>query len=695
MSPHVLVQAERHEEPSKLGTLTASLFFCFICFSLFTLGSLFVAYLERYKLQIVRTLLSPFGNSHEGGDAQLNQSFFPNQEFDEKHLRQADQQLNASSPSLLPADNHGHDCKHSFTMGDSEFRMDSNDKILFHVRVTIGCNGFRDLYNVGVVRQDTLEKRIDGAIDQLSILNIVSICAVWFRERICRSSASGVSLPDVEKLCVFLQRRGCSRDMCCQIFFAAFHRLHPHLANQISLRVSGETLTDSRSIVDYIYDHWKRWLEEAQAVADHDALLAAANDPNPPDYPAYNHNLHTMPIEKYQKHVQESFRKLHKHQNHHYYHDSRIVQEGPAALHEKHQPGDHAPYDLGQASTWGSGAGQTERCKTRSDDCVCKQCSITGWLPQVHTPLDGASVADTFLALSPTESDDLLGLFNEVAVVPQQEKNTVTSNRLIPGPEYICPYCGQQGDHYDQFCTVNRKAADFVSGPGNKNKAETIDTMLVDTKQVEADDKSSSDLIMLSSGSEADEAQPTCFKDDGGKAFGSVPNLRGLRLTDGRFDDDENVDVGVGDGACAAEADFFLTTVEEKAHGRGSLENYTDQQEARKKQKLDEAYEETSLLGNLLEMDEEECIEQGLSPCPQTLQPQLQPQQKSDIEFGVTDKPLGRDPSYDPAVHELFHNQDNTWIQKANRMTALEMWDCMYLDECYYYSSSESEYDPY
>ncbi|KAL7892717.1 hypothetical protein HDV63DRAFT_414445 [Trichoderma sp. SZMC 28014] len=103
--------------------------------------------------------------------------------------------------------------------------------------------------------------------------------------------------------------------MCCQIFCAAFHRLHPHLASQISLRVSGETLTDSRSIVDYIYDHWKRWLEEAQAVADHDALLAAANDPSPPDYPAYNHNLHTMPIEKYQKHVQEGFRKLHKHQN--------------------------------------------------------------------------------------------------------------------------------------------------------------------------------------------------------------------------------------------------------------------------------------------------------------------------------------------------------------------------------------------
>lgn len=562
MSPHVLVQAERHEEPSKLGTLTASLFFCFICFSLFTLASLFVAHLERYKLQLVRTLLSPFGNPDAEGDAQLNQNFFLNQELNEKDFCQPEHQLNAPPSSLLPSDGHDGDdgYKHSFIMGDSDFLMSSNDQILFHVRVTMGCNGFRDLHNIGVLRQDTLEKKIDGAINQLSILNIVSICAIWLRERICRNSSSGTSLPDVKELCAFLQRRGCSRDMCCQIFYAAFHRLHPRLASQVSLRVSGETLTDSRSIVDYVYDHWKRWVEEAQAAVDHAALLAAANDPLPPTYPAYNHNLHTMPKERYQKHVQESFGKLHIHQNHHYYHDSIKVKEGPAPVHEEHQPGACAPYDLGQASTWGSATDQKERCKTRSDDCVCKQCSITGWLPQVHTPLDGASLADTFLALSPTESDsvDLLGLFSEIAAVPQQENNTTASNRLIPGPEYICPNCGQQGDHYNYFCTVNRKAADFVHGQGNKKKAEVIDKMLVDpqraaltatgsnladeplTKQVpstrlEADDTSSSDLIILSSGSEAEEAQPTCFKDNGGNAFGSVPTLRGIRLTDGRL----------------------------------------------------------------------------------------------------------------------------------------------------------------
>lgn len=540
MSPHVLVQAERHEEPSKRGTLTASLFFCFICFSLFTLASLFVAHLERYKLQIVRTLLSPFGNPDEGDDAQLDQSLFLDQQLNEKDLCQPDYQLNASSSPQLAADSHDNDYKHSFTMGDSTFLMDSNDKILFHVRVTMGCNGFRDLPNIGVVRQETLVKRIDGAIDQLSILNIVSICAVWLRERICRNSSSGASLPDVKELCVYLQRRGCSRDMCCQIFYTAFHRLHPRLANQISLRLSGETLTDSRSIVDYIYDHWKRWAEEAQAAADHEALLAAANDPLPPPYPAYNHNLHTMPKERYQKHVQESFSKLHRHQNHHYYHDSIKVKEGPAPLHEQHQPGSCSPYDLGQASTWGSASGQTERCKTRSDDCVCKQCSITGWLPQVHTPLDSASLADTFLALSPTESDsvDLLGLFDEVAAVPQHKKNTGPSNQLIPGPEYICPSCGQQGDHYNYFCAVNRKGADpqraALMATGSNLADEPLPTQAPST-QLEADDESSSDLIMFNSGSETEEAQPTCFQDDGGKAFGSVPTLRGIRLTDGRL----------------------------------------------------------------------------------------------------------------------------------------------------------------
>lgn len=163
--------------------------------------------------------------------------------------------------------------------------------------------------------------------------------------------------------------------------------------------------------------------------------------------------------------------------------------------------------------------------------------------------------------------------------------------------------------------------------------------------------------------------------------------------------DDDGGGGGDGDGGCVAEVDLFLTTVdEEKAHSGCSMTS-TSQQEARKKPKLDEADEEPSLLDSLLdsllELDEGESIEPGLTPCPQTPQPQLQPQDKPGIDFGVTDKPLGRDPPYDPAVHELFHNQDNTWIQMANRSTALEMWDSTYRDEFDFYSSSEPEYDPY
>lgn len=143
-----------------------------------------------------------------------------------------------------------------------------------------------------------------------------------------------------------------------------------------------------------------------------------------------------------------------------------------------------------------------------------------------------------------------------------------------------------------------------------------------------------------------------------------------------------------------AEADRFLTTVEEEKRQGGCSMIIPGQEEARKKQKLEEEYEGPFLLDSLMGMDEGECFAPGLAPCTQTPQPQLQPQDKSDIYLGVTNKPLGRGPPYDPAVHELFHNQDNTWIQMANRPTALDLWDTMYLDECHQ-SPSESEYDPY
>ncbi|KAL7922359.1 hypothetical protein ACQKWADRAFT_87253 [Trichoderma austrokoningii] len=98
----------------------------------------------------------------------------------------------------------------------------------------------------------------------------------------------------------------------------------------------------------------------------------------------------------------------------------------------------------------------------------------------------------------------------------------------------------------------------------------------------------------------------------------------------------------------------------------------TSQNEARKKQKLEETCEESSLLESLVELDEGECVEPELAP-----QTQSYLQDLSDIEFGVTDKSLDRDPPYNAAVHELFHDQSNAWVQMANRPTALEMWDAL------------------
>ncbi|KAM0261664.1 hypothetical protein ACHAQJ_002115 [Trichoderma viride] len=141
-----------------------------------------------------------------------------------------------------------------------------------------------------------------------------------------------------------------------------------------------------------------------------------------------------------------------------------------------------------------------------------------------------------------------------------------------------------------------------------------------------------------------------------------------------------------------AQVDRFLTKVdEEKAQGSSSSMAGPVQHEARKKQKLYGGPVEPSLLDSPLEMCEGACFTPGLVPCPQ------QPQDKSDIQFGVTNKPLDQDPPYDPAVYELFHNRDNVWVQRANRITALEMWDDAYdydYDGDDYYST-ESEYDPY
>jgi hypothetical protein len=564
------VRAEKHEGSERLGTLTASLFFCLFCISVFAFVSLLVTYLERYKQGIVRFLLGPFGGTDEEDDGKVHQHLLLNHQ----NLHQFDQ---LNQVSQFPYNHYGYD--HPYTMAGSKFAMDSNERVLFHVQVTMGCNGLRDLFNVGFMRQDTLEKRVDGAIGQLSVPSIVSICAVWLREKICRNSSLGMS-PNVKELCVFLNRRGCSRDMCCQIFYAAFQRCPPGQIDQVSLRVYEETLTDFRDVVDFIYDNWYQWIEAATvtaaaattttstSTAASNVGVQVAKDSLPLSYPAYNHNLQSMSEAKHQQHMQESLKKLHRHQNNHYYHDKIKGVDAPLPLHEEHQPGDYAPFDLGQASTWGSEAGQSERCNTRRDDCVCRQCNIRGWLSLLPAIPNGYSPSENFCTLPPTASSSGdLGLTADAAGHHDTDSPT-THKRLIPGPEYVCSNCGQQGDHYNALCTVNRWSVDLDYGQSNKKKPTAHDKMHVDPQRaammaagnnktalqqhdeppkgvarppqvlstlLEADDKSSSDLIIFTSSSEDGEVQSTRSNDDVGKAFGRGPTLGGIRLTDGRL----------------------------------------------------------------------------------------------------------------------------------------------------------------
>ncbi|KAM0261663.1 hypothetical protein ACHAQJ_002114 [Trichoderma viride] len=557
MSPHVLVRAEKHEEPDKLGSLTASLFFCFFCISVFALASLLATYLERYKQGIVRFLLSPFDGTDEEDELdQLHQNLLLNHQ----NLHQFDQ-LNRSYQ--YPFHHYGYN--HAFTMnGSSKFTMDSNERVLFHVQTTMGCNGLRDLYNLGFMRQDTLEKRVDGAIGKLSVSSIVSVCAVWLREKICRNSSLGMS-PNVKELCVFLHRRACSRDMCCQIFYAAFQRCPSSQVNQISLRVYNKTLTDFRDVVDFVYDNWYRWVEAAIDTADAAEAAAAAttttanvaflaaNGPLPLSYPAYNHNLDSMSEAKQQQHVQESLKKLHRHQNHHYYHDKIKVVGGTPPLHEGHQPGDCAPYDLGQASTWGSEAGQAERCNTRRDDCVCRQCNIRGWLSLLPATPNGAPLFETSFTLPPTASSpEHVGLTADATGHDEKDSSTI-HKKPIPEPEYVCPNCGQQGVHYNNYCNVNQWTPKLVYGQDKEQPAAQAKMQMdpqraalmstsnnkvaqppqVPLIQLEADSESSSssDLIMFSSSSEAEQVQIARSNDAGGNS----PVSGGLRYTDGRL----------------------------------------------------------------------------------------------------------------------------------------------------------------
>lgn len=367
MSPHVLVQAEKHEEEN----LQASFFFCFICLTFFFVVSLLVNYLETYKRKLVKFLLIPFEALQEEEDEEGDgeQQLF--RHLTQQHLHQFD-----CSREL----EHGH-CKNDNPFGMSSapnYAMEDRD-VLYHAQVTLGCNGLRDLYNLGFMRQDTLERRIKAAGKRINLNSTVSLCAVWLREKIGRTfSTTGMGTrPEIKDLCLFLERRGCSRDMCCQTFYDAFQRVKESHANQVSLRVGNVVLTSFRAIVDHIYDHWYQWLDEPETPADVVYLEAAQqnndDDGKLPPYPAYNHDLAMLSPAELNLRLETSLEQLHQGHDHHSRRDNDDAKRGAQ---KRQHPGYCAPFDLGQASSWGSEPNQSDRCATRLQDCACKHCSI-------------------------------------------------------------------------------------------------------------------------------------------------------------------------------------------------------------------------------------------------------------------------------------------------------------------------------
>jgi hypothetical protein len=120
--------------------------------------------------------------------------------------------------------------------------------------------------------------------------------------------------------------------------------------------------------------------------------------------------------------------------------------------------------------------------------------------------------------------------------------------------------------------------------------------------------------------------------------------------------DAENIDDGM------EEVDRFLAELDActgGAQGQGMASQAQD--EARKQQNRDSApIMEQPLLDSAPELGNE----QGSVPAIM-----------SDLHLGVGNKPVHGDPSYDPMVQDLFEGRSNLLIQKAKRLTALEMWD--------------------
>ncbi|KAK4068540.1 uncharacterized protein Triagg1_7188 [Trichoderma aggressivum f. europaeum] len=456
MSPHVLVRAEKHEEEN----LQASFFFCFVCLTFFILVSLLVNYLETYKRRLVKFLLIPFEALQDDEEGDDGEQLF-------RHLTQQ----NLRRFDCFHQLEYGH-CNYDnpFGMSAPKYALEDKD-VLYHAQVTLGCNGLRDLYNLGFMRQDTLERRIKAAGKRIGLNSTVSLCAVWLREKIGRTfSTTGMGMrPELKELCLFLQRRGCSRDMCCQILYDAFQKVNQSHASQVSLRVGNVVLTSFRAVVDYVYDHWYQWLDEPETPAGVVDLEAGQqnNDDGKWPYPAYNHNLSTLSPAEHSLHLEASLEQLHKGHDHHSRRDNDDAKRGAQ---KRQHPGYCAPFDLGQASSWGSEPNQSDRCATRLQDCACKHCSIIGWL--------------SHLAGEPILTADDIDY-------PGQEQNcTGASDKMVMNP--------QRAAVLADTCPVAAAAANHPLVNVAQQSQVSLDK--------EMDKESTSDLIMFSSSPAVEEA---------------------------------------------------------------------------------------------------------------------------------------------------------------------------------------------
>ncbi|KAL7950293.1 hypothetical protein V8C42DRAFT_194981 [Trichoderma barbatum] len=455
MSPHVLVRAENHEEES----LQVPFIFCLICLAFFALVSLLVGYLETYKRRLVKFLLLPFAAAQE------------DKESDGEHLFRHLMQESLNQFDQFHQFQYGHyNYDDPFGMSASKFAMDTDRDVLYHAQVTLGCNGLRDLYNLGFMRQDTLERRIKAAGKRINLNSAVSLSAVWLREKIGRTFSTAGMAPSLKDLCLFLERRGCSRDMCCQIFYDAFQKVSPSHANQVSLRVGNVVLTSFRAVVDRIYDHWYQWLDEpADAAAAPEPAQQKEDDGTLP-YPAYNHDLALLSPAERNHHLMASLEQLHEGHDHHSRRGNDDAKRGKERIHYC------APFDIGQASSWGSEPGQSDLCATRLQDCVCRQCSITGWLSHL--------VEESFLT---TDEIDYPG---------KGKTSNGTHDKMAMNP--------QRAALLAKACAAAAVANNTCSRAANHHAA--LPQQVSFGVEMEMDKDSNSDLIIFSSSPRADDA---------------------------------------------------------------------------------------------------------------------------------------------------------------------------------------------